>query len=489
MGRDEDATPLRLTCDPSAVHARKPRLVPGQDVRIEHRRADENVAIQGYGGPLQPQPAAADQARRLPAGVDQGGDDRQGAVFFKDLEPFRVAEIRVGEAVVQSQALNRKGCDRNIGTVGLPLGVDLTDQTATVAVIEAVVLIGVLNVIAVEQGLVGRPLGREAEAPGARQIERAMGQQIAAVLLVPKADIAFVIPVAVPVEVAEGALIGVAAAGDDRSVDEATAPLKVQQRRDPRVELWADQPVLGWRDDVQIGGFDRDATAFVIVDERHQEAGRPFDGGIRVGEKGGVEDGHPADAEHRIAVDDGAQGLILNHLLGLDREAGGLGALVVADGAGGEDGVVQLIDPFAAADRRRGHQAGAVAETGGEIDGHRRLQLAVGLQMAGVDDRAVRRDGLDAAVGRGRAGGQIIGQVLAPKHMTVSAQIDPARAVALGDDRVADTAGAVGVHIDGALGQDVGNRRLSRHWLSLGDRLVREGQTRQERRAGQKPGP
>ena len=73
--------------------------------------------------------------------------------------------------------------------------------------------------------------------------------------------------------------------------------------------------------------------------------------------------------------------------------------------------------------------------------------------------------------------------------MTVSAQIDPARAVALGDDRVADTAGAVGVHIDGALGQDVGNRRLIRHRLSLGERLFREGQTRQERRAGQKPSP
>ncbi|MFN7129830.1 MAG: hypothetical protein ACK4OJ_12285 [Brevundimonas sp.] len=159
-----------------------------------------------------------------------------------------------------------------------------------------------------------------------------------------------------------------------------------------------------------------------------------------MGEEGGVEDRHPADAEDGVAVDNGAQGLVLNHFFRLDRDAGRLWAVGVADRAGGEYGVVQLVDVLAASDRRRRHQAGAVLEPRREIDGDRRLQVSVGFEMAGVDDRALGRDGLDPAADGGSPAGQIIGQIITAQDIAVCAQIDTISTVALDRDDVARTA-------------------------------------------------
>src|SRR5690606_23633491 len=137
-----------------------------------------------------------------------------------------------------------EGRDRQIGPLGLALGVYLADQAAAVAVVEAVVLIGVADVVAVEQGLVRNALGGEAPAPRALGIELAVGQQVAARRRVAETDVAFRLAVAVQIKIAEATAVGGAAARDDHSVGEPLAPLQVQQRGDLGVELGADQHVL-----------------------------------------------------------------------------------------------------------------------------------------------------------------------------------------------------------------------------------------------------
>ena len=364
--------------------------------------------------------------------------------------------------------------------------VDLADQTTAVAIIEAVVLIRRAHVIAVEKRLVRGALGREAEPPWAIRIKLAVRQQIAAVFAIAELDVAFEIAVAVSIKVAELALVGIAAARHDCAVGEPSPPLQVQQRRDPGVDLRADQPVLGRRRDVQIGHLDGDAATLVIVDDRHQEARGPLHRGIGVGEEGRVEDGHRPDVEDGVAIQDRAQLLVLRHLFRLDRDGRRLGTAVVTDGAGGEASVVQFANVLAATHSRCGHQTGAIGQTRGEIHGDAGLQIFIQLETAGVDHGAIGRDGFDAAFGRRRTGVQIIGQVLAAQHMAARADIGAVLGRAADDDIVAFATRIVGIDIDRFGRQAVGRRGCG--WRGrLRPCRRRQGRAGDQGRTGEKP--
>ena len=103
-------------------------------------------------------------------------------------------------------------------------------------------------------------------------IETAVAQKIAPAGAVAVFDVALGIAVVVEVEVPEAAIVGVAAAGHDRSVHESATPLQVQQGRDVGVELRAEQPVFGGRNDPQIGDLEAHAPALVIARGRHEKA-------------------------------------------------------------------------------------------------------------------------------------------------------------------------------------------------------------------------
>ncbi|MNJ33519.1 hypothetical protein D3C77_282060 [compost metagenome] len=493
--RDQAAPPLGLARHAAAVHPWQAVGRPGRnELRGKGGEADIGLAVQRHGRAAQPQPPAEHRPFGLPARLDQGGDQGQGVVVLEDVEGGG-DRIELGHA----QALQGEGRDRQIGARGLAFGVDLADQAAAVAVIEAVVLIGVAHVIAVEQGLVRDPLGGEAPAPGAVGIEPAVGQKIAAAGPVAEADVALGLAVAVQVEVAETAAVGVAAARHDGPVREAAAPLDVHQGRDLGVELRAEQPVLGGRNDAQVGHFERKPAPGLIVHRRHQEARGALDRRVGVGEGRQVEDRHPAQAEDYVAVEDRPQLFVLNRLLGLDRHAGRPGTVGVADGAGGEDDVVQFADRLGPAHRRGGHQTGPVRQAGGQVDRDPGLEVAVQLDAAGVDDRAVRRRQLGVARGRGDALLKVIGQVLGAQAVVLEPGQDAVLGRAVGRDHVAVALGGIGVDEDGVGRQAVGaarRRRLGRRRGRRGRVLcrgrVRQSQLRQgraydQRRAGQQP--
>ena len=239
-GRGDNPSPLCLGGEASAVDAGQTEggacrnLLGPQD-----GTADVGVAEQGHGRAVQAQPTAEDGPGRFPAGIDQRGDQRKTVVVFEDVQ---AGGVLVGRG--DPQTLEREGRDRQIGVGCLTFGVQLADQTALVAVVEAVVLVGGDHVIAVEQGLVGGPFGREAPAPRSVQVEPSMGQKIASMFF-GQGNVGIVDAVAVDVEITEILRIGVAASGHHSAVGKPAAPLEVQQRRDPGVDLWADQPVLG----------------------------------------------------------------------------------------------------------------------------------------------------------------------------------------------------------------------------------------------------
>ncbi len=286
--------------------------------------------------------------------------------------------------------------------------------------------------------------------------------------------------------------VGIAATGHDRRVGEPPAPLEVQQGQDVGIELGADQPVLGRRDDVQIGHLDRQPPAFVIVDRGHQEAGTALDGRVRHSKGRQPEDRNAADAKQGVAEQDGAQFLVLNHLFGLDGDRGGLGVpLGVADRAGGEEGVVQLVDIGRAAYGGRGHQAGAVRQPGREIDGDPGVEVGIELQMAGVDDVAFGAGQLDPLVGRARTGGHVVGDAAGAQGVGLETGQD-AFAVADRRNDVTLAGRGAGLDIDRAGRQAIGaglvrGGRVGGRGLGLGRRCESERQAGEQGRAGQEP--
>ncbi|MNR14007.1 hypothetical protein D3C85_1304520 [compost metagenome] len=190
-----------------------------------------------------------------------------------------------------------------------------------------------------------------------------------------------------------------------------------------------------------------------------------------MGEGRQVEDRHAADAEDHVAIEDGAQVLILNRLVGLDGDAGLLGSVDVADRAGGEDDPVQFADVFRAAHGGGGHQASPVGQTQGQINGDPGLEIRIEFDAAGVQDRAVGRHHFSVA-GRGRdAALQVIGDFFGADAVVARAGVDAILGRSAGGHDVAFTAGGVGVHIEAAGRQAVGAGRVrGRLGRGCGDR-------------------
>ncbi|MNX56904.1 hypothetical protein D3C86_877090 [compost metagenome] len=491
---DNGAAPVDLAGDAAAVHARETVGRAGRDqFRAQGGEADIGVAGQGDRRTAHAQTSAEDGTFRLPPGVDDGRHQRQSVLALENLEAVRVAEVRRRIARVKAQALDREGGHGQVGPFGLAFSIDLADQATTVAVIEPVVLIGRTDVVAVEQGLVRHPFGGETEAPGALDVELAVGQQIAAAGAVAEANIAFGVAVAVKVEVAEVATIGVAAARDDGPGLEPSTPLQVQQGGDLGVDLRTDQPVLGRRHHHQIGNLDRAAPAFVPVHAGDQEAGGAIDAGVGVGEGRQVEDRHAADAEKHVAIQDGAQILILHRLFGLDGDAGLLGPVHVADRTGGEDDPVQFADVFRPTHSGGGHQAGAIGQAQGQIDGDPGGEVGIQLYAAGVKDGAVGGYHFGLTGGGRNAAFKVIGDFLGADAVIAGPGEDAIIRRAAGGHDIAFAAGGVGVHIETSGRQAVGARRRRGHGRlrRLGGRLLGQarqgGHARHQRRAGQEP--
>ncbi|MNS48671.1 hypothetical protein D3C72_812520 [compost metagenome] len=201
---------------------------------------------------------------------------------------------------------------------------------------------------------------------------------------------------------------------------------------------------------MKIGDFDRPAAPFVIIQEGGQEARGPVHAGIGVSENRQVEDRHAADAEDGVAIQDGAQILVLNRLVGLDRNAGLLGAVDVADRAGREDDAVQLADVLRAANGGRRHQAGAVGEAHGQVGGHAGLEVGIQFNAAGVNHRAVGRGQFGMTGGGSDAAFQIIGDSFGADAVVTRPGIDAVVGRPAGGHDIAFTAGGVGVHIETA---------------------------------------
>ncbi|MND89518.1 hypothetical protein D3C80_815760 [compost metagenome] len=219
-----------------------------------------------------------------------------------------------------------------------------------------------------------------------------------------------------------------------------------------------------------------------------------------MGENRQVEDRHAADAEDGVAIQDGAQVLILNRLVGLNRNAGLLGAVDVADRAGREDDTVQLADVLGASNGGRRHKAGAVGQAHGQVCGHAGLEVGIQFNAAGVDDRAVGRGQLGMAGGGGDAAFQIIGEGFGADAVVARSGIDAVVGCPAGGHDIALTAGGVGVHIETAGRQAVragrvgglGRRRWNRGRRRGGRAILGQGgqggHARDHGCTGQEPG-
>ena len=169
-----------------------------------------------------------------------------------------------------------------------------------------------------------------------------------------------------------------------------------------------------------------------------------------------VEDRHAADPEHGVSVQHGPQILVLDHRLRLDGDAGHPRvSLGIADGAGREEGVVELVDVLTAAHRRCRHQARAVAEAGGEIDGRPGFQIGIKLEMAGENDVAGGVAELNLPARRGDPQSQIIADSPGPQGRVPEPGQNAVGTGAVSGDDVAGADGGIRLDIDGVRGQSV----------------------------------
>ena len=143
----------------------------------------------------------------------------------------------------------------HIATVRLLGDENLAQQAATVSVKQAaIVLIDPSNIVFIKNQRIRRAFKSKAPVPVLIDIELALGEDVAARGIFPDLF-------QIAINSLDILIMGIAKPSLDLTRIEPLAPFQVHERIDLRIDLRADDQVLGWRYDQQIGLFIAKASA------------------------------------------------------------------------------------------------------------------------------------------------------------------------------------------------------------------------------------